>query len=163
MNRPDHDRNALIQRQPQAAAILTPRKEYPDIRGTVRFYSANDGTVVYAHVSGLPHSSDKCSQEFFGFHIHGGKSCTGNSDDPFSDAGKHFDKNNCPHPLHSGDLPPLLGNNGKAISVFLSNRFSVEDIIGKTIVIHSKPDDFTTQPGGNAGKKIACGVIRAVR
>ena len=41
-----------------------------------------------------------------------------------------------------------------------TDRFCVEEIIGKTVIIHNDPDDFHTQPAGNAGKKIACGVIR---
>jgi Cu-Zn family superoxide dismutase len=42
----------------------------------------------------------------------------------------------------------------------LSNRFSIEEIIGRTVIIHDAPDDFRTQPSGNAGMKIACGVIQ---
>lgn len=61
--------------------------------------------------------------------------------------------------INAGDLPPLFENNGLAVSVFLTNRFSVNQIIGKTIIIHDKPDDFTTDPSGNSGTKIACGVI----
>lgn len=141
-------------------AVLNGSKEYPDLHGVVRFYSTNSGTLVYADVSGLPHTSNRCSQQVFGFHIHSGESCTGNANDPFADAGTHFDKNNCPHPSRSGDLPPLFGNNGKAVSVFLTNRFSINDIIGKAIIIHGSPDDFTTQPSGNSGKKIACGIIQ---
>lgn len=49
---------------------------------------------------------------------------------------------------------------GYALSIFLTNRFRVEEIIGRTIVIHASPDDFKTQPAGNAGEKIACGVIK---
>ena len=41
----------------------------------------------------------------------------------------------------------------------LTDRFSVSDILGRTLVIHISPDDFTTQPSGNSGKKIACGQI----
>ena len=44
---------------------------------------------------------------------------------------------------------------------FLTNRFRVEEILGKTVIIHDSPDDFTSQPAGNAGKKIACGMIRS--
>lgn len=163
MNRPNCNCSPLIQRQPQARAVLNGSEQYPDINGIVRFYSMNSGTLVYADVSGLPHSDNKCSQEFFGFHIHSGESCSGNADDPFADALTHYDKNSCPHPSHTGDLPLLLGNSGRAISVFLTNRFSVSDVIGKAVIIHGSPDDFTTQPSGNSGKKIACGVIRAVR
>ena len=47
------------------------------------------------------------------------------------------------------------------MSVFL-NKFKVKDIIGKVIIIHDIPDDFTTQPSGNSGTKIACGVIKKI-
>jgi len=65
------------------------------------------------------------------------------------------------HPHHAGDLPPLFGNNGYALSMFLTTRFSVSEIIGRTVILHSAPDDFTSQPAGNSGVKIACGVIVA--
>jgi len=45
----------------------------------------------------------------------------------------------------------------------MTDSFTVKEIIGKTVVIHSMPDDFTTQPSGNAGSKIGCGVIQQVR
>ena len=64
------------------------------------------------------------------------------------------------HPYHAGDMPPLFGEKGEAFSVFMTKRFRVDDIIGKTVIIHSMPDDFTTQPAGNSGEKIACGIIR---
>ncbi len=163
MNRINCSIMPLIQRNPQAAAIVAGSVKYPDIHGIVRFYTMKNGTLVYADVNGLPYAGNRCSQEIFGFHIHGGDSCTGNAEDPFVDAGKHFDKDNCPHPFHSGDLPPLFGNNGKAVSIFLTNRFSVDEIIGRTMIIHGSPDDFTTQPSGNSGMKIACGVIMTVR
>ena len=160
MNKPDQNCKSLIPRWPQAIAKLKGSKDYLDLHGTVRFYTTNNGTLVYADVQGLPHSANTCSQQVFGFHIHGGGSCSGNADDPFADVGTHFDKNSCPHPSHSGDLPPLFGNNGIALSVFLTNKFTVEDVIDKAIIIHASPDDFTTQPSGSAGKKIACGIIK---
>lgn len=64
------------------------------------------------------------------------------------------------HPEHAGDLPPLIRCRGNAYLSFRTDRFSVNEIIGRTVVIHSDPDDFHTQPAGNAGKKIACGVIQ---
>ena len=69
----------------------------------------------------------------------------------------------CNHPYHAGDLPPLFSANGLGFSAFLTNRFVAEEIKGKTIIIHSNPDDFTTQPSGNSGIKIACGVISSLR
>jgi len=56
-------------------------------------------------------------------------------------------------------LPPLYENNGYAYMSVLINKFKVKDIIGKTVIIHESPDDFTSQPSGNSGKKIACGVV----
>lgn len=64
------------------------------------------------------------------------------------------------HPYHAGDLPPLFSANGNAVLEVLTDRFNIHQIIGKTIIIHRNPDDFTTQPSGNAGEKIACGVIK---
>lgn len=67
---------------------------------------------------------------------------------------------NVSHPSHAGDLPPLLGNNGYAWSAFLTKRFTIEEILGKSVVIHAMRDDFTSQPSGNSGEKIGCGVIQ---
>ena len=83
-------------------------------------------------------------------------------DEPFADAMSHYDSDDCGHPYHAGDLPPLFGNGETALSVFLTNRFSVDEVIGRAVIIHDRPDDFTTQPSGNSGTKIACGVIRRV-
>ncbi|MDY3869634.1 MAG: superoxide dismutase family protein [Clostridiaceae bacterium] len=79
----------------------------------------------------------------------------------FSNALSHYDPGSCPHPYHAGDLPPLFGNSGYAFQVFFTDRFSVREILGKTVIIHANPDDFTTQPAGKAGQRIACGEIRA--
>ena len=57
----------------------------------------------------------------------------------------------------------LLARDGRAWLRFLTNRFRVADILGKTVVIHADPDDFHTQPAGDSGMKVACGVIRPVR
>ncbi len=75
-----------------------------------------------------------------------GTSCTGNSEDEFSNAKTHYNPNNHPHPYHSGDLPPLIESNGYAYMSVLLNKFKIQDIIGKVIIIHDMPDDFTTQP-----------------
>ena len=63
------------------------------------------------------------------------------------------------HPNHAGDLPPLLEASGKAYMTVLTGRFHVKEVIGRTVILHGDPDDFHTQPSGNAGIKLACGVI----
>lgn len=150
----------LFNRVPAAVARISGSEEYADIGGSVWFYETPLGVLVVADIKGLPSADGECGGRIFGFHIHGGASCSGNAEDPFADAGAHYDRDGCSHPYHAGDMPPLFGADGYAFSAFLTDRFDVNEIIGKTVIIHSSPDDFTTQPSGNAGMKIACGVIR---
>ena len=77
-----------------------------------------------------------------------------------TNAGTHFNPNNCKHPHHVGDLEPLFENKGYAYYSFITNRFTINEIIGRSVIIHDNPDDFTTQPSGNSGNKIACGMIK---
>lgn len=147
---------------PAAYAELIGNPGNGEIHGIVRFYSVDDGVLVNAEVYGLPISGMNCEDDIFGFHIHEGHSCTGNNSDPYADAGMHFNPMSCPHPAHKGDMPPLFGNQGFAWMMYYTNRFSISDIIGRTVIVHSKPDDFSTQPSGNSGNKIACGTIQTV-
>lgn len=133
------------------------------IRGTVDFYQTQPGVLVVTEMYGLPHGVGGCSGRFFALHIHQGGSCTGNAEDPFADAKGHYNPFDCEHPAHAGDLPPLLGNNGYAWSAVLTGRFGVSNIIGHTVILHEHADDFTSQPAGHAGNKIACGVIDWLR
>ena len=148
---------ALIQ-PPQAVAVMRGSAAHPRIWGFVRFYALPFGTLVCAEITGLPQDSG-CA--FFGFHIHENGDCGGQDATPFADAGAHYNPKNRPHPCHAGDLPPLLIVGGYALSVFLTDRFTVEEVRDRAVMIHGKPDDFTTQPAGNAGDRIACGIIRA--
>ncbi len=151
---------ALLRGRPQAEASIAGSESCPGISGTVRFYQTGKGVIVLAEISGLPHSELPCHDRVFGFHIHEGTDCGGTMDDPFAGTMSHYDPHGCEHPYHAGDLPPLFGNNGSALSLFLTRRFSVDEVIGRTVIVHDMPDDFTTQPSGKSGTKIACGVIR---
>ncbi|MGN0985079.1 MAG: superoxide dismutase family protein [Candidatus Enterenecus sp.] len=142
--------------RPEAAACLTGGPEAPELSGSVYFYSTPGGVLVAADIRGLPRS-DAC--RFFAFHIHEGGDCGGEG---FAHTGGHFNPTGADHPEHAGDLPPLLGCGGRAFLAALTDQFRVRDILGRTVVIHSHSDDFHTQPSGNAGSKIACGVIRRV-
>lgn len=151
---------SVTRRKPQAIAIIKGSDKYPSLSGFVRFYQTNYGVIVLAEISGLPKPEKDCKQPIFAFHIHSGSSCTGDANDAFAAAMSHYNPGGCQHPYHAGDLPPLFGANGRAFSMFLTDRFSVKEIVGKTVIIHSGPDDFSSQPAGNSGNKIACGVIR---
>lgn len=168
MNQNSHENNkyiclaSVLQSRPCAISDIHGSDSYPDIAGCVRFYQTSAGVVVYAQLKGLPSDETSCHERIFAFHIHEGCECSGSTEDPFSGAGAHDNPHNHKHPYHAGDLPPLFGNNGTAAAVFLTNRFRIQEIIGKTLIIHDQPDDFTTQPSGKAGTKIACGVIRRI-
>lgn len=141
-----------------ATAKIDGSEKFPDIYGIVCFKQQERGVSVEAEIFNLP-KGGMCKSGIFGFHIHEGDSCTGNEKDPFLDTKGHYNPKECPHPYHAGDLPPLFENQGYAKMSVFTDRFSVEDIIGKTVVIHSMADDFTSQPAGKAGEKIACGII----
>lgn len=141
------------QKCPDAVAQIRGGVEAPQLSGYVQFYQESGYVLIEARISGLPKESET---GFFGFHIHQGESCSGLD---FSGTGSHYDPGDRVHPKHAGDLPPLLECRGNAYLSVRTDRFSVMDIIGRTVVIHSDPDDFHSQPAGNAGKKIACGVI----
>jgi Cu-Zn family superoxide dismutase len=133
--------------------------------GTVRFVQkSTDVVTVSGEVSGL------LPNAVHGFHIHEKGDCS--SGDGMS-AGGHFNPTGQPHGRsdaashHVGDLMSLQADaNGVA-------RFSVDSqvvrlgsgdlrsVIGKGLIVHRDPDDFTTQPTGNSGPRMACGVIAA--
>ena len=160
---PFHKIMCVLRREPQAVARVHGNREYAKICGDVYFYQMADGVLVAARVTGLPKPTQEAPGRFFGFHIHSGSRCAGTSEDPFADTLGHYNPDDTSHPNHAGDMPPLFGNRGFAFQVFFTNRFCVQEILHKTVVIHSRPDDFTSQPAGNAGKKIACGQIKAFR
>ena len=137
----------------------------PNLTGRVCFFDVQGGTWVEAEICGLPayRAAGKDGQPIgpHGFHIHEGASCEpAHSADPFTSAGSHWNPTNQPHGNHAGDFPVLFSNHGVAIMHFFTDRFSVEDVIDKTVIIHQNPDDYRSQPAGNSGKRLACGVIR---
>ncbi len=139
--------------RPDAVAYVKGGADAPNISGQVQFYQEPKSVLVVADVAGLPQNSET---GFFGFHIHEGNGCSGAG---FSQTGSHYNPNGADHPGHAGDLPPLMMQQGRAHLSVRTDRFRVQDIIGRTVVIHDNPDDFHTQPAGNAGTKIACGLI----
>lgn len=145
--------------RPQAIAEIRGGDKFPMIHGFVYFYEAPyGGSMLEAEVFGLPDMGGRNTPAFYAFHIHENGDCTEN----FSKTGNHYNPNHVEHPHHAGDMPSLLSNNGYAWLAFYNQGLKLYDIIGKSVIIHQGVDDFTTQPSGNAGEKIACGVIRFV-
>ncbi|WP_102401120.1 superoxide dismutase family protein [Haloimpatiens massiliensis] len=147
-----------------AYAQLTPSPLAPDIRGVVYFMDVPGGTQVCIKVTGLPEykpaSGNNPPIGPHGFHIYQFGNCAiGDANSPFKGAGEHWNPTNQPHGNHAGDFPVLFSNNGYAAMCFFTNKFKVKDVIGKSVIIHESPDDYRSQPSGNAGRRLACGVI----
>ena len=141
----------LEDHRPYARAVISGGNIFPQIDGIVEFYQLGTGVIVVTEVENLPPTATN----IFAYHIHSGNTCDNN----FVNTGEHYNPLSESHPNHAGDMPPLFAFNGFSWSAFYTERFKINDIIGKTVIIHDRPDDFTTQPSGNSGEKIACGVI----
>ncbi len=130
------------------------------VAGTVTFTQKGDKVLMDAKVSGLASGGH-------GFHVHEKGDCSAADG---SSAGGHFNPTGKPHgdpaaaDHHAGDMPMLQADAGG--NATLSAELGViavgsgaADIVGKSIVIHKDADDFKTQPAGNSGPRVACGVI----
>ncbi|AEG92217.1 superoxide dismutase family protein [Ramlibacter tataouinensis] len=147
---------------PHAVANLAPTAGN-STTGTVHFTSVGSGRVrVAGEVRGLKPGAEH------GFHVHEKGDCS--SPDAMS-AGGHFNPGNAPHgrhggaAQHAGDLPSLRANaQGVASFSFESSSIALgggpADVSGKGLIVHRDPDDYQTQPTGNAGPRLACAVIQ---
>lgn len=136
----------------------------PNLYGNIFFDDVPGGTEVYVEVWGLPlyepAEDNKQPVGPFGFHIHKIGICEiTDPENPFQSAGEHYNPSNQPHGNHAGDFPVIFSNNGYARMSFFTDKFKPIDIIGKSVIIHQNPDDYRSQPAGNSGKRMACGVI----
>lgn len=144
--------NKLTKGHPRAEAEIKGGEKYPNICGNATIYSFDDACIICLSVSNLPTTKTN----IFAFHIHENPSCEGD----FSSAGGHFGGDE--HPLHKGDLPPIFSCEGNGFLTFATSRFKIEEVVGRTFIIHSNPDDFSSQPAGNSGERIACGIIEKI-
>lgn len=149
--------NILEKNRPRAVAWVKGNSTHSQLSGLVKFYDTPyGGVLVEAEIFGLPNVTEQGSSDFYAMHIHENGDCSGS----FEKSGSHYNPTDHPHPEHEGDMIPLLGNQGYAWVSFYDKRFDIDDIIGRSVIIHSRRDDFTTQPAGDSGDKIGCGVIR---
>lgn len=145
---------------PTAVADLAPTAGNA-VKGIVTFTQKGDKVVVVGKVSGLAPGAH-------GFHIHEKGDC--NSTDGMS-AGGHFNPMSKPHAhpstmdRHAGDMPMLTADSAGNATLtaeldVITIGSGVADVVGKGVIVHKDPDDFKTQPTGNSGARLACGVIR---
>lgn len=144
---------------PRAVAMLKPTSGN-QASGTVWVTQEGDHVVVRAAVSGLTPNREH------GFHVHEKGDC---SAPDASSAGGHFNPNAKAHgppgaEHHAGDMPSLKADaSGNATTSFEVKGVLLgtgsNDLMGKALVVHADPDDYATQPAGNSGKRIACGVM----
>lgn len=142
----------------KAKATLNPTKGN-NVQGVVTFEEVEGGTLVKAAVTGL-------TQGEHGFHIHEKGDCS--SGDGLS-AGGHFNPEGHPHAgpdaekRHMGDLGNLVADErGVANYERIDTHINLQGdmtIVGRSVIIHKDKDDFTSQPTGNAGDRLACGFI----
>lgn len=125
------------------------------VTGVVHFESSSEGVSVTAEFTGLEGNH--------GFHIHQFGNCTASDG---TSAGGHFNPNGNMHSnpeamdRHMGDMGNITANeNGIASKSYIDGTISIDQIIGRGIIVHAGKDDLTSQPSGAAGSRIACGVI----
>jgi Cu-Zn family superoxide dismutase len=141
-----------------AMANLNP-SEGQTAKGTVHFQDQGDGSVeVVVDLTGVPPGEH-------GFHVHDKGDCGNNG----QNAGGHFNPSNMVHGApdaqshHAGDFGNVTaGANGEVHTRFETHSVTVKEgamsVVGHAVVLHGNPDDLVSQPAGNAGPRIACGV-----
>ena len=154
---------------PLTAAAQSARADFMNAQGTkigtATFTPAASGVRVAVRVSQLTPGEH-------GIHIHNVGKCEGPA---FTSAGGHFNPTNAHHGFHNtqeprphvGDLPNLVvDSSGKGSASFIAHGATLADGPnslfregGTSLVIHAKADDLTSDPSGNSGDRIACGVI----
>lgn len=147
--------------KPMGAVAGIEARSGSSVKGTATFTAKEGKVTLELKVEGLepgPHA----------FHLHEKGDC---SAPDAASAGPHWNPTAEAHgkwgtaPFHHGDVGNLVADaNGKATLIFTTDLWEIgsgdeHDIVGKSLIIHAKPDDFTTQPTGNAGGRIGCGVI----
>ncbi|MFP5246511.1 MAG: superoxide dismutase family protein [Thermoanaerobaculia bacterium] len=144
---------------PSATATLAPTSGQT-ASGTVQLRQMSDGAVqVTVDLTGVP-------EGVHGFHIHEKGDCGDNG----NAAGGHFNPSGVAHgapsadPHHAGDFGNVTADpQGRVHAQFTTRSVTVGDgansAVGHAIILHASPDDLQTQPTGNAGARIACGVV----
>jgi Cu/Zn superoxide dismutase len=134
------------------------------VTGALALAQSPEGVHITGSIQGLKPDAE------FGFHVHEKGDCTAPDG---SSAGGHFNPTQAQHgnptgaTHHAGDMLNIKSNGEGVAQVDVTAAGTSlhgdpgTDVMGKAIVVHESPDDYTTQPSGNSGKRVACGVIAA--
>lgn len=143
-----------------AVATLTPSAT-SGVTGIVTFSGGSTSVDVHVVAMGLQPGS------IHAFHVHDKGNCASAD---FLSAGDHFNPTHKPHgaqdqPHHAGDMPSLLADpTGRIDTSFTLQGVTLggaDGFVGHAVVLHAQPDAYDVQPSGNAGARIACGVVAA--
>ena len=150
--------SAIAGEPTKAVAVLHPTKG-SNVEGIVTFTKSGDEMKIVADVSGLTPGKH-------GFHIHEFGDC---SSPDGKAAGGHFNPTNNPHAghdvaqRHEGDMGNIEADGSGKAHLDLTDNMMVmsgeKSIIGRSVIVHEKADDLKSQPTGDAGGRLACGVI----
>jgi len=147
----------------EAAAQVAPTQGNT-VTGALALSSSPQGVHITGAIQGLKPNAE------FGFHIHEKGDCSAPDG---SSAGGHFNPTQAQHgnptgtTHHAGDMVNIQSNAEGVAQVDTTASGTTlhgdptTDVMGKAIVVHEGPDDYATQPSGNSGKRVACGVIAA--
>jgi Cu-Zn family superoxide dismutase len=148
----------------QEAVVVLTSASGSLVSGKLMMAPMGGGIHLRGEIGGLPPNGR------FGFHIHEKGDCSAAD---ASSAGPHFDPDSHPHgragagtPHHAGDMDNIASNtegvarvNVHLLGVTLGGG-APNDIAGRSVIVHADPDDYVSQPTGNAGARVACGIIR---
>jgi Cu-Zn family superoxide dismutase len=150
--------NASAQEVKKAIAVLHPTSN-SQVTGTVTFTKMDDAIQIVADVNGLAPGKH-------GFHVHEFGDC---SAPDATSAGSHFNPTHKPHggpemkERHIGDLGNLEADAAGKAHLELKDKMvklgGPTSIVGYAVIVHEKEDDLKSQPVGNAGGRVACGVV----
>jgi len=146
----------------QKAEVILEPKSGSNVKGKITFTKEGNTMKVVADIEGL-------TPGLHGFHVHEKGDCSAPDG---SSAGGHFNPKSMKHAgpdspeRHEGDLGNITADaNGKAHLDITDSILTFEgenSILGKSVIVHADADDMTTQPTGNAGGRVACGIINLV-
>jgi Cu-Zn family superoxide dismutase len=132
-----------------------------NVSGNVRLTPTAGGAVALVEIQ-------NASPGEHGVHVHENGDC---SDPAAQSAGPHYNPKSAVHhggaatPVrHAGDLGNVqVDSSGRGLLVISVSDLSLDDVVGRSVVVHEKRDDLQTDPAGNSGSRVACGAIRAAQ